>query len=71
MKTITITFVPTDELAQSGAQSKTYDYQVGQPLPAIGDVVTFVDPHDLYTVKSRAFHYVDKKTLKIFFRIDR
>jgi hypothetical protein len=71
MKTITTTFVPTEKLSISGESSKTYPYQVGQPLPVVGEVVTFVDPHKSFTVKSRSFHYVNEETLQVFFSIDR
>lgn len=69
MKNITVTFIPAESIAKKEAP-KTYPYQSGQPMPEVGEKVTFDDWTKSYTVTARSFHYVSEDTLQIFFQFD-
>lgn len=70
MKNITVTFVPASSIANQEIM-RTYPYQSGQPLPVIGEKVSFGDPTKSFSVTARSLHYFDENTLQVFFSFDR
>lgn len=67
---MTITFVPVPSLAQDEV-THTYPYTVGEPLPVVGEAVTFGDWTKPYRIVARSLHYIDDKALQIFFSYER
>jgi hypothetical protein len=67
---MTVTYVPVPSEA-IGESPKTYELNPGDPLPSIGDAITFEDWTKPYRVVSRSFHYVDQDTLQVFFGFER
>lgn len=65
--TLTYVRVPSEVMEES---TKTYAFNAGEPLPTIGDTITFGDWTKPYRIASRSFHYVDDDTLRVFFGFD-